>query len=45
MKTQIWAKTRIRERNWADLRRLDEKNGAGGIVGRVSGDALTFGPK
>jgi hypothetical protein len=30
MKAQIWAKTRIRGRDWADLRRLDEKNGCQG---------------
>jgi hypothetical protein len=42
MKAQIRAKTRIRGRDWADLRRLDEKKGAGGLVERVSGDALSF---
>jgi hypothetical protein len=40
MKAQIRAKTRIRGRDWADLRRPDEKKGVGGLVGRVSGDAL-----
>jgi hypothetical protein len=43
MKAQIRAKTRIRGRDWADLRRPDEKKkGAGGLVGRVSGDALSL---
>jgi hypothetical protein len=40
MKAQIRAKTRIRGRDWADLRRPDEKKGVGGLVGRVGGDAL-----
>jgi hypothetical protein len=45
MKAQIRAKTRIQGRDWADLRRPDEKNACWGLVGRVSGDALrTPGP-
>jgi hypothetical protein len=40
MKAQIRAKTRIQGRDWADLRRPDEKNARRGLVGRVSGDAL-----
>jgi hypothetical protein len=40
MKAQIQAKTRIRGRDWADLRCPDEKMGARGLVGRVSGEAL-----
>jgi hypothetical protein len=43
MKAQIRAKTRIRGRDWADLHHPDEKKRvpAGGLVGHVSGDALS----
>jgi hypothetical protein len=40
MKTQIRAKSKNRERDWAVFRRLDEKKGAKGLVGIVSGDTL-----
>jgi hypothetical protein len=41
MKAQIRAKTRIRGRDWAIYAVWMKKTGAGGLVGLVSGDALT----
>jgi hypothetical protein len=42
MKAQIWVKTRNRGHDWAIFRRLDEKKAAGGLVGFMAGDTLTF---
>jgi hypothetical protein len=42
MNAQIRAKTMNRGRDWAIFHRPDEKRAAGGLIGFMAGDALSF---